>query len=80
MYTTSQARSFDPAERLAPTMRAMVLNAALLPLELERRHIPQPGPGELRLRVLACAVCRTDLHVVDGELPLPVLPKALSTP
>lgn len=74
MHTTSQAHSFDPAERLAPTMRAMVLNAALLPLEPERRNIPQPGPGELRLRVLACAVCRTDLHVVDGELPLPVLP------
>jgi propanol-preferring alcohol dehydrogenase len=55
-------------------MRAMVLNAALLPLELERRSIPKPGPGELRLRVLACAVCRTDLHIVDGELPLPVLP------
>lgn len=57
-----------------PTMRAMVLGAALLPLELERRNIPEPGPGELRLRVLACAVCRTDLHIVDGELPLPVLP------
>lgn len=55
-------------------MRAMVLNTAMLPLELERRSIPQPGPGELRLRVLACAVCRTDLHIVDGELPLPVLP------
>jgi propanol-preferring alcohol dehydrogenase len=55
-------------------MRAMVLNAALLPLELERRNIPKPGSGELRLRVLACAVCRTDLHIVDGELPLPVLP------
>jgi propanol-preferring alcohol dehydrogenase len=55
-------------------MCAMVLNAALLPLELERRNIPKPGPGELRLRVLACAVCRTDLHIVDGELPLPVLP------
>jgi propanol-preferring alcohol dehydrogenase len=74
MHTTSQAHSVDPAERLAPTMRAMVLNAAMLPLEPERRNIPQPGPGELRLRVLACAVCRTDLHVVDGELPLPVLP------
>ena len=36
--------------------------------------MPQPGPGELRLRVLACAVCRTDLHIVDGDLPLPVLP------
>ena len=55
-------------------MCAMVLNAALLPLELEQRNIPKPGPGELRLRVLACAVCRTDLHIVDGELPLPVLP------
>ncbi|KQX21461.1 zinc-dependent alcohol dehydrogenase family protein [Variovorax sp. Root434] len=55
-------------------MRAMVLNTAMLPLELERRSIPQPGPGELRLRVLACAVCRTDLHIVDGELPLPMLP------
>lgn len=58
----------------APTLRAMVLKAARLPLELERRTIPTPGPGELRLRVLACAVCRTDLHIVDGELPLPVLP------
>jgi propanol-preferring alcohol dehydrogenase len=55
-------------------MCAMVLNAALLPLELERRNIPKPGPSELRLRVLARAVCRTDLHIVDGELPLPVLP------
>lgn len=55
-------------------MRAMVLGAAWLPLALECRATPQPGPGELRLRVLACAVCRTDLHIVDGELPLPVLP------
>ena len=55
-------------------MRAMVLGAAWRPLELECRATPQPGPGELRLRVLACAVCRTDLHIVDGELPLPVLP------
>nr|WP_225613100.1 zinc-dependent alcohol dehydrogenase family protein [Variovorax sp. VRV01] len=56
------------------TMRAMVLPAAMLPLEMQRRRIPAPGAGELRLRVLACAVCRTDLHIVDGELPLPVLP------
>jgi len=55
-------------------MRAMVLNAPLLPLEPERRNMPEPGPGELRLRVLACAVCRTDLHIADGELPLPMLP------
>lgn len=75
MHTLCATRT-APASRVAsaPTMRAMVLSAALLPLELERRNIPEPGPGELRLRVLACAVCRTDLHIVDGELPLPVLP------
>ncbi len=36
--------------------------------------VPEPGPGELRIRVLACGVCRTDLHVVDGELPDPKIP------
>jgi propanol-preferring alcohol dehydrogenase len=36
--------------------------------------LPEPGPGQLRIRVQACAVCRTDLHVVDGELPHPKLP------
>ena len=56
------------------TMQAMTLYAAGEPLRLEQRLIPEPGPGELRLRVLACAVCRTDLHVVDGDLPLPKLP------
>ena len=55
-------------------MHAMVLAAPGLPLEWTERPDPQPGPGELRLRVEACAVCRTDLHVVDGELPHPRLP------
>jgi propanol-preferring alcohol dehydrogenase len=58
-------------------MRAMVLQQPGMPLELVRRADPAPGPGEVRLRVLACAVCRTDLHVVDGELPgtrLPIVP------
>ncbi len=41
---------------------------------MQERPPPEPGPGELVLRVEACAVCRTDLHVVDGELPLPRLP------
>ncbi len=50
-------------------MRAMVLKAPGQPLELENREIPQPKAGELLLKVRACAVCRTDLHVVDGELP-----------
>nr|WP_232073012.1 zinc-dependent alcohol dehydrogenase family protein [Variovorax sp. RA8] len=41
---------------------------------MEQRPLSEPAAGELRLRVLACAVCRTDLHVVDGDLPLPVMP------
>ncbi|WGD32410.1 zinc-dependent alcohol dehydrogenase family protein [Ancylobacter sp. WKF20] len=58
-------------------MLAMVLHAHGAPLRLEERALPQPGPGEIRVRVEACAVCRTDLHVVDGELPpgpLPIVP------
>ena len=55
-------------------MRAMVLERPGQPLVLQTRPDPEPGPGEVRLKVLACAVCRTDLHVVDGELPHPRLP------
>jgi propanol-preferring alcohol dehydrogenase len=55
-------------------MRAMVLEAIGEPLVARELAEPRPGPGELRLRVGACAVCRTDLHVVDGELPTPKLP------
>lgn len=50
-------------------MRAMVLTAIRQPLRLEAWPDPQPGKGEVRLRVEACGVCRTDLHVIDGELP-----------
>ncbi len=49
-------------------MRAMVLKAPGQPLELEHRDIPSPKPGQLLLKVHACAVCRTDLHVADGDL------------
>ena len=56
-------------------MRAMVLDAPGRPLRLEERALPDPAAGELRLRIEACAVCRTDLHVVDGELPLTSLPR-----
>ena len=49
-------------------MFAMVLKAPRTPLVAEVLDDPEPGPGELRLRVRACGVCRTDLHVVDGEL------------
>jgi propanol-preferring alcohol dehydrogenase len=49
-------------------MLAMTLHAPGAPLAAERRPDPVPGPGEVRLAVRACGVCRTDLHVVDGEL------------
>ena len=49
-------------------MRAMVLKEAGAPLRLEERPIPTPGPGQILLRVAACGICRTDLHIVDGEL------------
>jgi propanol-preferring alcohol dehydrogenase len=44
------------------------------PLRLAELPVPKPGPGQVLVRVHACAVCRTDLHVVDGELPQPKLP------
>jgi propanol-preferring alcohol dehydrogenase len=59
---------------MTETMEAMVLRRPHEPLVREVRPRPDPGPGELRLRVEACGVCRTDLHVVDGELPRPKLP------
>jgi propanol-preferring alcohol dehydrogenase len=58
-------------------MRAMVLFETKEPLQETRVPDPQPTPGEILLRVEACAVCRTDLHIVDGELPHPKLPLIL---
>ncbi len=55
-------------------MRAMVLTAPRTPLRLEELPVPSPGPDQLLIRVSACAVCRTDLHIVDGELTEPKLP------
>ena len=58
-------------------MFAMMLSAPREPLAPVRRPDPQPGPGEVRLRIRACGVCRTDLHLIDGELPegpLPIVP------
>jgi len=59
------------------TMQAMVLESPRGPLRLQQRPLPNPPPGEVCLRVLACAVCRTDLHLIDGELPqarYPIVP------
>jgi propanol-preferring alcohol dehydrogenase len=55
-------------------MHAMVLDAPLTPLVMRERPTPAPGSGELLIEIAACGVCRTDLHVVDGELPEPKLP------
>src|SRR3954469_9132624 len=52
----------------------MVLHAQREPLRLDDLPDPQPGPGQVLLRVHACGVCRTDLHIVDGELTEPKLP------
>ena len=59
------------------TMRAMLLEAQKQPLRLADVPTPQPGYGQVLLKVSACAVCRTDLHVLDGELPDPKLPLIL---
>jgi propanol-preferring alcohol dehydrogenase len=58
-------------------MLAMLLETPGHPLRPANAPIPEPGPDQLLLRVLACGVCRTDLHVADGELPEPKLPLVL---
>jgi alcohol dehydrogenase, propanol-preferring len=58
-------------------MRAMILHEPGKPLVLRDCPVPEPKGREVLLRVLACAVCRTDLHVLDGELPNPKLPLIL---
>jgi len=55
-------------------MRMMVLEAPGRPLVLRERPVPVPAAGEVLLKVSACGVCRTDLHLVDGELPDPMRP------
>ncbi|HEY5712995.1 MAG TPA: zinc-dependent alcohol dehydrogenase family protein [Allosphingosinicella sp.] len=57
-------------------MRAMQLERPGEPLRMVERPVPTPGPGELLIEVAACGICRTDLHVVDGDIqgPLPIVP------
>ncbi|MBR0567502.1 zinc-dependent alcohol dehydrogenase family protein [Azoarcus sp. L1K30] len=55
-------------------MRAMVLESPRAALRLVERERPQPAAGQILLQVEACGVCRTDLHLIDGELPDPALP------
>jgi len=63
--------------RVPETMRAMLLERLAAPLVLRDVSTPRPRPGQILLRVAACGVCRTDLHVADGELPDPKLPLIL---
>lgn len=58
-------------------MRAMMLEGARRPLRAVELATPQPGPEQVLVKVRACGVCRTDLHVLDGELPEPKLPLVL---
>ncbi|MCX6035695.1 MAG: alcohol dehydrogenase catalytic domain-containing protein, partial [Chloroflexi bacterium] len=58
-------------------MRAMLFEAPGQPLKLAELPIPQPGPGKVLLKVHACGVCHTDLHIIDGELSEPKLPLVL---
>jgi len=65
------------AQNNSKMMRAMVLRGAGDELHLEWREIPQPGPDKVLIRIAACGVCRTDLHVQDNELPAiayPIVP------
>jgi alcohol dehydrogenase, propanol-preferring len=55
-------------------MDAMVLERQKQPLHVRDVPTPEPGPGQLRIRVAACGICRTDLHIVDGDLTEPKLP------
>jgi len=60
--------------QLPKTMKAMVLHSPGQSLVLSEISVPKPGPDQVLMKVHACGVCRTDLHVVDGELPDPKLP------
>jgi propanol-preferring alcohol dehydrogenase len=59
------------------SMRAMVLDGPGCPLREAELPVPQPGPGQVLLKVRACGVCRTDLHLLDGEVDVPNPPRVL---
>lgn len=69
-----QRMSAEPARAVPQRMRAMVLEKPGEPLKLREVSVPAPGEGQVLIRIKACGVCRTDLHIVDGELTNPKLP------
>ena len=58
-------------------MRAMLFDAVGQPLRAGEQPVPEPGPGRLLLRVHTCGICRTDLHLIDGEVDVPAAPRVL---
>jgi propanol-preferring alcohol dehydrogenase len=65
----------QPGQPALPTsMQAMILEQPGTPLRLASLPIPEPSPTQVLVKIIACGICRTDLHVVDGELPHPKLP------
>ena len=62
---------------IVPDMRAIVFDGPGRPLRCEQRPVPRPEPGQLLLEVKACGVCRTDLHLFDGELSVERTPRVL---
>src|SRR5205823_8900796 len=69
-----RSREHRPTGRYARLVRAMVLGGAGEPLRPRDTPDPEPSAGQVRIRVLVCGVCRTDVHIVDGELLDPTLP------
>jgi alcohol dehydrogenase, propanol-preferring len=67
----------SPATVTAGTMRAMVFEAVGQPLRAVEMPIPDPGPGQVLVKVSACGVCRTDLHLLDGEVEIADPPRVL---
>jgi propanol-preferring alcohol dehydrogenase len=63
--------------KIPEAMRAMVLERPREPLKLKVASVPEPGPDQVLVKVRACGVCRTDLHIIDGELAFPKLPLIL---
>src|SRR6185312_15811569 len=64
----------QPSMQLPVTMKAMVLEQQRQPLILKTLPIPSPAIGQVLIKIIACGVCRTDLHITDGELRHPKLP------
>src|SRR5271156_3012992 len=73
-FSKKQKNAYLRPKRGTHRMHAMVLKSLRSPLEWTELPDREPAAGEIRVQISACGVCRTDLHVVDGDLPNPRLP------